>query len=119
MLIEWKEVRIGENCSMALLKLQTLTNNIQAAAEEKIPCRKKCPAEGKDDNKDRFDQMEYGRLILNTEIYSCAKRACASLEAVRKSRIGHLQSKGEEHKENMKACDGESAEGGVELIHGK
>ena len=35
MMIEWKEVRIGYNCSMALLQLQTITNVIQAAEEGK------------------------------------------------------------------------------------
>ena len=32
-LTEWKEVRIGDHCLLTLLKLQTLTNDIQAAAE--------------------------------------------------------------------------------------
>ena len=33
MLLEWEEVRIGDHCLQTLLKLQTLTNDIQAAAE--------------------------------------------------------------------------------------
>ena len=56
---------------------------------------------------------------MNTEIYPCAKRACATLDAVRKSRIGHFQIKGVAHKEHMKAYDGETPERKVDIIYGK
>ena len=36
LLVEWKEVRIGDECSRTLLKLQSLTNLIQAAEEGKL-----------------------------------------------------------------------------------
>ena len=35
-LIEWKVVRIGDECSRTLLRLQALTNLIQAAEEGEL-----------------------------------------------------------------------------------
>ena len=63
--------------------------------------------------------MRYGRLIMDTEIYPCLKRACVTLDAIRKSRIGQLQIRGTEHKEHMKAYDAETAEGKADLIYGR
>ena len=81
MLTEWKEVRIGGNCSTTLLKLQTLSNTIKAAAEGEITCHQKCTGGGRGDNKDLFNQMEYGRLILNTPIYIHARKEHVSVWA--------------------------------------
>ena len=86
-LTEWGEVRIGDHRLQTLLMIQTLTNNIQSAAEEKLNCRPRCPAEGKASNQELFNQMRYGRLILNAEIYPCVMRACVTHDAVRKSQI--------------------------------
>ena len=47
------------------------------------------------------------------------KRACATIGAVRKSRIGKFQIRGAERKKHMEAYDEETAEGKVDLIYGR
>ena len=60
-LIEWKEVRIGDHCLQAILKIQTFANNIQAADGGKLICHPRFTAGGKASNPELFDQMRYGR----------------------------------------------------------
>ena len=103
-------MRIGDRCLQTILQIQTLTNIIQSADERKLICRPKCPTEEKASNRELSNHMRYGRLILNTEIYPCMKRACVTLDSVRKSRIWHFQIKGAGRKEHMKAYDGETPE---------
>ena len=78
---------------MKLLKLQMLTNLIQSAAEGKTQRREKCPQTGAIENREQFNQIKLGRLIVNTEVYPCMKRTCATLDAMRQTRIRNLQSK--------------------------
>ena len=47
------------------------------------------------------------------------KRACVTLDAIRKSRIGKFQIKGAEREKQMKSYDEETEEGKVELIYGR
>ena len=54
---------------MKLLKLQMLTNLIQSAAEGKTQRREKCPQTGASENREQFNQIKLGRLIVNTEVY--------------------------------------------------
>ena len=118
-LVEWGEVRIGDGCSMALLKLQMLTNLTQAAAEGKTQRREKPPQTGASENREQFNQIKLGRLIVNTEVYPCMKRACVALDALRHTRISNLQSKGIERKTHMEVYDKETKGGKQDLIHGK
>ena len=48
--IAWGDVRIGDQCLLTLLNIQTLTNITQMAADGKINCHAKCPQEGKAGN---------------------------------------------------------------------
>ena len=64
-------------------------------------------------------KMKLGRLLINTEIYPCVRRACVTLGAVRKIRIGQMQIKGHELKKHTTAYDEEAAAGTVELTHGQ
>ena len=82
-----------------------------------MPCT--MPRKGRAGNQELFNKMRYGRLIMNTEIYTCMKRECVTLDAIRKSRIGQLQIRGTERKEHMKAYDAETAEGEAVLIYGR
>ena len=66
-----------------------------------------------------FNRIRYVRLILNPEIYPCMARACATLAAVRKSRLGQFQIRGTEREKHMKAYDEETAEGKVDHIYGR
>ena len=111
-------MRISDRCVQTLLNIQALTNTAQQAAAGKIVCHSKCPGEGKPTNQEIFGKMRYGRLILNTGIYQCAKRDCATLDAVHKSRIGLFQIKGAERKKHMEACDEETEGGELVLIYG-
>ena len=45
-LLEWKEVRIGDGYSETLLKLQMLTNLAQAATEGKFSAARNAPKQG-------------------------------------------------------------------------
>ena len=56
---------------------------------------------------------------MNTEIYTCAQRACATLRATHKSRIGQFQIRGEERKKHMGECDEETERGNVDLVYGR
>ena len=56
---------------------------------------------------------------MNAEIYPCAKRACATLGAIRKSRIGLFQIRRAERKKQMKACDEATARKSVDIIYGR
>ena len=96
-----------------------LTNLIQAASAGKILCHERCPRAGARENTELFNQIKTGRLIVNTEIYPCLKRACVSLDALRRTRMSNIQSKGIDRKAHMEAYDKETKEGKHDLIHGK
>ena len=109
MLIEWGEVRAaGELRTSA----SEATNSAKHHAESRrrqstIPLR--MPG-GKQQHR-TFDRIRLGRLIINTEIYPCAKRACVAIDAIRKSQIGQFQIRGSESKKHMKAYDEETSQG--------
>ena len=68
-LLEWKEVRVGDDYSKTLLKLQMLTNLVQAAAEGKCSATRNAPRTGAQDNRELFIRTKPPeRLIANTEI---------------------------------------------------
>ena len=119
-LLGWKEVRIGADYSKTLLKLQMLANIVQAASERKIQRREKSPQTGSQYNREQFTRIKPpGRLIVNTEIYPCMKRACVALDALRQTRTKNTQSKGIEHKAHMGAYGKESKDRKQDLINGK
>ena len=108
--IEWKEVRVADACVGALLRLQTLTNMLQAAEEGKISMGKtqrhsSCPPEGAEVIRDYFGGLKTGRLIINTEVHPCMRRACAALEALHMTRYGEMQAKGAENKAYLAAFE--------------
>ena len=122
--IEWKEVRVADECVRILLRLQTLTNLIQAAGEGKITmgetqCHRSCPKEGSEGIRDFFGRIKTGRLVINTEAHPCMRRACTALEALRKTRLGEMQSKGAERKAHMAAFGRATPEAKAELINEK
>ena len=92
-LIEWGEVGIADHCVQTHLEIQTITNTIQQAAVGKTICHPKCPEEGQAKNQEMFEQMRYGRLILNTEIYPCVKRACLTMGGYAKAGYDFSKSK--------------------------
>ena len=47
------------------------------------------------------------------------ERACVTLDAIRKSRIGEMKIRGKERKKPMAAYDEEAGRGEVVLIHGR
>ena len=85
----------------------------------KIQRHEKRPQAGAGENKEQFNQIKLGRLVINTEVYPCMKRACVTLDALRHTRISNLQSKGIEHKTHMEVYDQETKEGKQDCIHGK
>ena len=117
-LIEWGEVGISDHCVQTLLRIQDLTSTTQQAAEGKIVFHSKCTGGGKLTNQEIFEKMRYGRLILNTGIYPCLKRARATSGAIRKRRIGLFQISGAERKKHTKAYGGETTTGEEDLIYG-
>ena len=117
--IERKEVGISDNCVQTLLKLQIMENAIRQVAEGKVVFRPNIPREGRTTDVEVFNRIRYGGLISNAEIYSCLKRACATLDAVRESRLGQFQIRGTEREKHMKAYDEETAEGKVDHIYGR
>ena len=86
MLIEWKEVRMADDCAQTLLKIKTLANAMRKCAK-KIECRKSRPNRGRGDM-EMINRGKYGRLPLTAEVYPCLKRSFVALEASRRSRIG-------------------------------
>ena len=66
--IEWKEVRISDNCAQPLMKIRSIENTAQQVDEGKVVRRSKFPREGRPSNQDTFERMIYGRLLKNTEI---------------------------------------------------
>lgn len=101
--IERGEVRIGDNCPMAILKLMTIGNLAESAADVKIPRRGKCPMAVADENRGKPNWRRYGRLVVNAEIYSSAIRAFVILGAARRSRGNRLQINGIERMKHMEA----------------
>ena len=89
---------VADNFSQALLKIQSLTNTAQQAAERKVVPHSICAKEGWVADMDAFARMRYGRQIVNAEVSPCAKLACATLDSIRKSRIGQFKIGGEERK---------------------
>ena len=61
--------------------------------------------------------MKLGRRLTNTEIYPLSKIACVTLDAVRKIRIGTMQTSGQERKKHIAAYDEETEAGKLELIY--
>ena len=117
-LIERKEVGISANCVQTLLDIQSLTNTIQQVDEGKVVRRSTFPKAGGPTNMGTIGKTRYVRLLINAAIYTRVKRACVTLGAARKSRIGKLKIKGQERKKHMAPYAGETAEGKVELIFG-
>ena len=102
--IEWGEVRVADACVGALLRLQTLTNMLQAAEEGKISTgttygQNSLTPEGEEAIKEYFAGLKTGSLIVNTETHPCVRRACTTLEAIHMTRYGEIQAKGAENKE--------------------
>ena len=88
MLIERKEVRIADDCAQTLLKIPALTNATQQISGEQ--CHSSCAGEGRDANLDMVGKINYGRRLINTEIYPCVKRWCVALDTIREIRIGKM-----------------------------
>ena len=88
------------------------------AHTEKIPRHSSYPQEGRRRNIDTPDKIELGRLLINTETYPCAKRACVTLGAICKSRLAEIQIRGQERKKLTESYDEETGEGGANLIYG-
>ena len=96
------------------------TNHDQRHAEtdrRKIECRHTLPDHGSGANLELLNETRYGRILINTEIYRCLKRACLSAEAIRLIRIGQMHIKGREQKDDRSSRKGNRGE--VELYHGK
>ena len=116
-LIEWEEVGISDNCVHTMLKIQALTTTAHQVDEgnstpPKIPDSRKISQPG------RPRKDEIWQTTDKHKIYPCAKRACVTLGAFRKSRIGKLQIKGQERKKHIAAYGEETAEEKSELIFG-
>ena len=75
-LIEWKEVRVADNCAQTLLKIQTMTDAMRRLVGGKIDFHHTCHNLGRTENLDLLNETRYGRLLVSAEIYRCAKRAC-------------------------------------------
>ena len=102
-LIEWEEVRIADICFQTMLRIQTTTDAMQKVLDGKIEFHHTCPGRGRDENMELLNEKRYGRLLINTEIYPCLKRATISREAIHLSRIGPMQIKGQERKKLIEA----------------
>ena len=94
-LIEWGEVRISDSCVQTPLEIQTLTNAMQKLIGGKIERRHTFPGHGRDANLELRNETRYGGLLVNAEVYPCVKRACLSLEEIRRIRLGKMQIKGQ------------------------
>ena len=86
-LVECKEVRMTGISSQTLLKVQTLTNAAQKLLDGKIERHRACPDRGSGANLEMLYGTGYGKLLINTEMYPCVKRAFVSLGAIRVGRI--------------------------------
>ena len=93
---------------------------MQAAAEGKAQCHKAFPQDGTEENVTQFQQTKPpGRLIINTEVHPCLKRACVALGSIHQTRLKNMHSKGTEHQAHMEAYENESKEGKPDMINGK
>ena len=93
------EVRVADAFAGALLRIQTLTNMLQAAEEgrnstDKTQGRNNGPPEGAGTIREYSAGLKIGRLIINKEVHPCIRRACATLEAIHATRYGDMQAKG-------------------------
>ena len=59
------------------------------------------------------------RLIINTEVHPCVKRACATLDAIHQTRLQNMHARGIEHKAHMQSYDKESRDGKMDLINAR
>ena len=71
--------------------------------ENSVPIKMSDDGEG--ENREFFCKMKIERLIVNTEVYPCMERAFVSLDALHRTRIKDMQSKGIEHKTHMEAYE--------------
>ena len=111
-------MRIAVNCVQTLIKIQDMAditnrspNGESYAAHHSLEkTQREHGSSGK---------MKLGRLLANTEIYPCVKRACVKIDAVHKSRIGPMQIRGQGQKKHMASYYEETEEGEVELTYGR
>ena len=88
-------------------------------ARRKIECRHTLPDQGRGENLELLNGTIYGRLLINTEMYPCLKRASLSLEAIHLSRIGQMQIKGQEQKKLIESIAKPTGRDKVERYHDK
>ena len=74
-LVEWEEVRIADSCAQTLLKVQTMSDAIRKLPDGETERHHACPDQGRDANLELIAETRYGRLLINTEMYPCLKRA--------------------------------------------
>ena len=110
---------VADDFAQTLLKIQALPNAAHRLSVGKIPRLGSCAGDGRDANLEMRSIVKYERLLINSEIYPCAKRACVTIDAISDSRIGKMQIRGQEHKKLMAAPDKETGQGKVELIRGR
>ena len=115
-LIDWGEVEISDSCAQAMLKIQILTNAAQKLLGGKIERRKTLPNQGREANLGIPNRERYGRLLISAEIYTCAKRACITLGAMRISRVGQMQIRWSEQKRLMVVLGREIGQGEFDPI---
>lgn len=118
-LVEWGEVRIADSCVQTLLKIRTLTNAMQKLLGGEIECHHTCRGDGRGANLELPNETRYGRLLGNTGMRPCLKRACVSLEEAHISIIGQMQIKGQEQKKLIEANEKAPGRERVELYHEK
>ena len=72
-LIEWKEVRVADNCVQTILEIHALTNVAHQVTEgNSTPLI--MPKRRKDENQETIEKMKYVRLLIIAEICPRAKR---------------------------------------------
>ena len=91
-LIEWKEVRLADDCVQKLRKIQISTNATQHLVEGEIERRQPLPRKGAQENLEIPIRIKYGRRLINAENCPCAKRACITPKLFGKAEYGKCRS---------------------------